>query len=64
MSDTEKDESDLMRTTVVLEKKYVEWAKEQPGGLSLLMRALLKQVYDGKIKVEYPIKPPTLTQRN
>jgi hypothetical protein len=31
------------RTTVYLEADLVEWAKSQPGGLSELVRDLLKQ---------------------
>jgi hypothetical protein len=37
-----------VRTTVVLDKDLVEWGKNQPGGLSRLLRELLQEAAQRK----------------
>ncbi len=47
------EQGKTVKTTIVLDKALVDWAKKQPGGLAVVVRLLLAQAKEGKIKVEY-----------
>ena len=45
-------QAERVKTTLLLDLDTVEWGKHQPGGLSELIRRLLRQEYETQIKGE------------
>jgi hypothetical protein len=42
-----------VRTNVLLEADLIEWGKQQPGGLSELVRRLLREAYEREKQKNY-----------
>ena len=43
-------DAERVKTTLLLDLDTVEWGKREPGGLSELIRQLLRQAYETKQK--------------
>jgi hypothetical protein len=48
--DNSEDSPEMVRTSIMLELGQLEWAKRQPGGLSALVRRLIKENQEGGAK--------------
>ena len=46
-------QAERVKTTLLLDLDTVEWGKREPGGLSEIIRRLLRQEYEAKQEAEH-----------